>query len=87
MEIRVVYLSQAQEDLAYWKKSGNKGIQQRIGKLIQSITETPFEGIGKPEALKHNYSGWWSRRINEEHRLVYRIDEDKLVIAQMRFHY
>ena len=87
MEIKVVYLSQALDDLSYWKKSGNKAIQQRISKLIQSIIEAPFEGIGKPEALKHNYSGWWSRRINEKHRLVYRIEEDRLIIAQMRFHY
>jgi toxin YoeB len=71
----------------YWKKSGNKGIQQRIGKLIQSILETPFEGIGKPEPLKHDFIGWWSRRINDEHRLVYRAEEGKIVISQMRFHY
>jgi toxin YoeB len=49
--------------------------------------ETPFEGIGKPEALKYDYAGWWSRRINEEHRIVYRVEEDKINIAQLRFHY
>lgn len=87
MEIKIIYLPRAQEDLAYWKKSGNKGIQQRIGKLIQSIVETPFDGIGKPEPLKHDFNGWWSRRINEEHRLVYRQEEGKIVVAQMRFHY
>ena len=87
MEIRVVYLPRAQADLAYWKKSGNKIIQQRISKLIQAISETPFEGIGKPEPLKHDYSGWWSRRINEEHRLVYQVEDGKITIAQMRFHY
>lgn len=87
MEIKIIYLPRAQADLMYWKKSGNKGIQQRISKLIQSILETPFEGIGKPEALKYDYTGWWSRRINEEHRLVYQVEEGKIIIAQLRFHY
>jgi toxin YoeB len=87
LELRFVYLPRAQDDLAYWKKSGNKSIQQRISKLIQSIAETPFEGIGKPEALKYDFTGWWSRRINEEHRLVYRVEEEVITIAQMRFHY
>ena len=87
MEIKIIYLPRAQADLEYWKRSGNKGIQQRITKLIQSILETPFEGIGKPEALKYDYTSWWSRRINEEHRLVYQVEEGKIIIAQMRFHY
>ena len=87
MEIKIIYLPRAQADLLYWKKSGNKGIQQRISKIIQSILETPYEGIGKPEALKYDYAGWWSRRINEEHRLVYQVEEGKITIAQMRFHY
>ena len=87
MEIKVIYLPRAQADLSYWKKSGNKIIQQRISKLIQSISETPFEGIGKPEPLKHDYTGWWSRRINEKHRLVYQVEDGKITIAQMRFHY
>lgn len=87
MEIKVVYLPRAQADLLYWKKSGNKSIQQRISKLVQSISETPFEGIGKPEPLKYDYTGWWSRRINEEHRLVYQVEEGKITIAQIRFHY
>jgi len=65
LEIKVIYLPRAQADLLYWKKSGNTGIQQRISKLIQSIMDTPFEGIGKPEPLKYDYAGWWSRRINE----------------------
>jgi toxin YoeB len=85
--LEIIYLPDAEADLIYWKKSGNRGIQQRIDKLIQSIIENPFDGIGKPEALKYDYAGWWSRRINEEHRLVYRIDQDALIIAQLRFHY
>ena len=87
MEVKIVYLPRAQADLQYWKKSGNKSIQQRIGKLIQSILDSPFEGIGKPEALKYDYTGWWSRRINEDHLLVYRVEEGGIIIAQMRFHY
>lgn len=87
MEIKIIYLPRAQADLVYWKKSGNVGIQQRISKLIQSIVETPYEGIGKPEPLKYDYAGWWSRRINEEHRLVYKSEEGKITIAQLRFHY
>ena len=87
MEIKITYLPRAIADLEDWKKSGNKKIQLRISKLIQSISETPFEGIGKPEALKYDYTGWWSRRINEEHRLVYKVEEGKITIAQMRFHY
>lgn len=69
------------------EKSGNKIIQQRIAKLIQAIIETPFEGIGKPEPLKYDYTGWWSRRINEEHRIVYKVEADKIVVAKLRFHY
>ncbi|HEY4195502.1 MAG TPA: Txe/YoeB family addiction module toxin [Mucilaginibacter sp.] len=81
MEIKIIYLPRVQADLLFWKKSGNKSIQLRISKLIQSILETPFEGIGKPEALKYDYAGWWSRRINEEHRIVYRAEEDRITIA------
>ncbi len=87
MEIKIIYLPRPQADLIYWKKSGNKGIQQRISKLIQSILETPYEGMGKPEALKYDYADWWSRRINDERRLVYKAEDDKIIIAQMRFHY
>ena len=87
MEVKIIYLPQARADLDFWKRSGNKGVQTRIQKIILSISETPFDGIGKPEALRHDFAGWWSRRINEEHRLVYRVEEGKIVISQMRFHY
>jgi len=85
--MKMIYLPRAQDDLKFWKRSGNVGIQQRISKLIQSILDTPFDGLDKPEPLKHDYAGWWSRRINDEHRLVYRIEGDTIIIAQMRFHY
>ena len=68
--MEIIFSPQALEDLAYWKKLGNKIIQKKIQQLIESIQETLFEGIEKPEALKHNFSGKWSRRINHEHRLV-----------------
>ncbi len=87
MEIAVIFLPDAEDDFVYWQKSGNKIIQQRIAKLIEDIKHSPYQGIGKPELLKHNYAGWWSRRINEKHRLIYRVDGTTLIIAQMRFHY
>jgi toxin YoeB len=60
---------------------------KKINTLIKEIERTPFEGSGKPEPLKHNLSGWWSRRINLEHRLVYKIENDTVIISQCRFHY
>jgi len=55
--------------------------------MIKEIERTPFEGSGKPEALKHNLAGWWSRRMNLEHRLVYKIDKESIVVLQCRYHY
>lgn len=66
MEERLKYSEKAKEDIFYWKKSSNNAILKRIRKLLESILETPFEGIGKPEPLKHNLSGKWYRRINKE---------------------
>jgi len=60
---------------------------KRLNRLIEDCIRSPFSGIGKPEALREDFSGWWSRRIDEEHRLVYRVDSGDLVIAQCRFHY
>lgn len=89
--MEVVYTPKAIEDLNYWKKSGNKIIQKRITNLINAIQENPYEGIGKPEPLKYNLSGAWSRRINQEHRLIYEINErNELVILDilsLRGHY
>jgi toxin YoeB len=65
----------------------NKALVRRIHQLIAAIERDPFAGIGKPEGLKHQLSGYWSRRINEEHRLVYRVDGERLVIVQCRYHY
>ena len=78
--MEVIFAPKALEDLKYWKKSGNKIIQKKIQELILTIQKNPFEGIGKPEQLKHNLSGLWSRRINQEHRLVYEINERNEII-------
>jgi len=85
--MEIIFQPKALEDLQYWKKSGQKQIQQRIQILLQSITETPFEGIGKPEALKHNWSGMWSRRINKEHRLIYEVKNNEVHIYSLKDHY
>ena len=70
----------------YWQKT-DKAILKRINTLIRDIQREPFEGIGKPEALKHGLSSYWSRRINDEHRLVYKVADDAVLIAQLRYHY
>ncbi|MEL7148996.1 MAG: Txe/YoeB family addiction module toxin [Bacteroidota bacterium] len=84
--MKIVFSTHAWEDYLYWQKYDRK-ITRKVNELIRSCQRTPFEGIGKPEALKENLSGWWSRRINHEHRLVYRIHNDQLQIAQCRKHY
>ncbi|SFA59993.1 toxin YoeB [Pedobacter suwonensis] len=78
---------QAITDLEFWKKSGNKAVQKKIQKLILSIQENPFMGIGKPEQLKHDLSGQWSRSINSEHRIIYDVIDDILNIYSLRGHY
>lgn len=85
--MEVVYTDRAEQELKEWIKSGNKQIRKKIIELIQSIIETPFAGIGKPEQLKHNRTGYWSRRITDEHRLVYKVENDKIIITQLKFHY
>ncbi|MCR8556037.1 Txe/YoeB family addiction module toxin [Mucilaginibacter sp. BJC16-A38] len=85
--MEVVYQPKALDDLKYWKKSGQKHLQIRILSLIQSIQETPFDGIGKPEPLKHNWSGMWSRRINNVHRIIYEIKENEIHIYSLKDHY
>ncbi len=84
--MKLVFAEQAWEDYLYWQKTDKK-ILNRINSLIKNISRSPFEGIGKPEPLKHALSGYWSRRINDEHRIVYKVSEDSLLIAQLRYHY
>jgi len=84
--VKLVFAENAWEDYLYWQKT-DKNILRRINLLIKDITRDPFEGIGKPEPLKHALSGYWSRRINEEHRIIYKIKQDSLFISQLRYHY
>lgn len=84
--MQIVFLTNAWEDYLYWQRHDKKMLK-RVNELIKQCSRTPFEGIGKPEALKNDLSGWWSRRIDQEHRLVYRVENDKLYIAQCRKHY
>jgi len=76
----VEYSEKAYKDLQFWLKSGNKILQKKVYLLIEDIKKAPFEGIGKPEALKHELSGKWSRRINEEHRIIYSLKENDAII-------
>ena len=82
----LVFSSKAWDDYLYWQKTA-RAILKRINTLIRDIQRTPLEGIGKPESLKHGLAGYWSRRINDEHRLVYRVTDNQLFIAQLRYHY
>lgn len=84
--MKLIFAEKAWEDYLYWQKT-DKQILKRINTLIKEIRREPFEGIGKPESLKHALSGYWSRRINDEHRIVYKIQQDSLLIAQLRYHY
>lgn len=77
---------EAWEDYLYWQ-STDKQILKRINMLIKEIKRTPFEGVGKPEPLKHDLKGFWSRRIDKEHRLVYEVTSDGLLIVMCRYHY
>lgn len=87
--MEIVYTEEAQKDIVFWKKSGNISVQKRISQLLEAINKSPFHGIGKPEMLKHNLTGLWSRRINQEHRLVYQIIEEKdlILIHSLKGHY
>jgi toxin YoeB len=85
MEIQ--YVADSLLDIKFWKKSGNKAIQKKIEQLILAIIEDPYSGIGKPEPLKYEFSGKWSRRINDEHRIIYEVTEDVLYIYSLKGHY
>ena len=85
--MEIIFAPKAYQDLVWWKTTGKVKIQKRISDLITSIQETPFTGIGKPEALKYDLSGCWSRRINQEHRLIYEVKEAEVHILSLRDHY
>jgi toxin YoeB len=84
--IEIIFMSQAWEDYLYWQETDKKQLK-KVNALIKQCQRTPYEGIGQPEQLKGNLSGWWSRRIDIEHRLVYKAENDKLFILQCRKHY
>ena len=87
--MEIILLEQAQKDVAYWKQSGNKAVMKKISALLKDIQLHPYSGIGKPEALKYGLQGKWSRRINAEHRIIYSVNEQKILIYvfSMRYHY
>lgn len=84
--MKLIWLSLAWEDYLYWQLQDKKTLK-KINELLKEIQRTPFEGRGNPEPLKHSLSGWWSRRINLEDRLVYKVEEGSIVILQCRKHY
>jgi toxin YoeB len=84
--MKLVFTSLSWEDFLYWQKNDKQKLK-RINELLKDIVRQPYEGIGKPEALRFNYGGFWSRRIDEEHRLIYRVIEDEIQIIKCRFHY
>jgi len=84
--VKLIFADEAWSDYLYWQKQDRKMVE-RINKLIRDIQREPFVGIGKPEPLKHALSGFWSRRLTDEHRVVYKIEGGALLIAQLRYHY
>ncbi len=84
--MNVSFTENAWEDYLYWQKTDKRAVK-RINKLIKDIKRHPFEGIGKPESLKYDLTGKWSRRITDEHRMVYQVDGENLIIYICRYHY
>ncbi len=84
--MKLIWAESAWDDYLFWQEQ-DKAILQRINALIKAIKRDPFKGIGDPEPLRHNWRGYWSRRITREHRLVYKVETDALLIAQCRYHY
>jgi toxin YoeB len=84
--MKYTFVDESWEDYLYWQKTDRK-MMLKINELLKDISRTPYSCLGKPEPLKFKYKGYWSRRINEEHRLIYRFKEDEILIAKCRFHY
>ena len=82
----ITFSENAWDDYLYWQKVDKK-IVKKINKLIKEIQRTPFEGLGRPEKLRYDLAGYWSRRIDQEHRLVYQIDNNQILVYSCRFHY
>ena len=84
--MRLLFSEHAWDDYLHWQRA-DKRVLRPINALIKEIQRSPYEGVGKPEALRHGLSGYWSRRINDEHRIVYKVEDDTVFIAQLRYHY
>lgn len=84
--MKLHFAEAAWEDYLHWQQTDRRMLE-RVNKLIRDVQREPYAGIGKPEPLKHALAGYWSRRINDEHRMVYKVQDDVLRIAQLRFHY
>ncbi|HAG8986807.1 Txe/YoeB family addiction module toxin [Pantoea brenneri] len=84
--MKLTWSAEAWEDYLYWQETDKRTVK-KINELLKDASRTPFEGKGKPEPLKHNLAGFWSRRITSEHRLVYAVSDDALLIASCRYHY
>jgi len=82
----ILFSPRAWEDYVYWQQTDKK-LVKKINDLLKDISRNPYSGIGKPEPLKFAFSGYWSRRSTEEHRLVYRVDDATIKVAQARYHY
>ena len=86
MRRKLIFSDEAWEDYLHWQET-DRSMVRRINQLIKDVRRSPYEGIGKPEPLKHQLAGWWSRRIDAEHRFVYRVTENAVEIATLRHHY
>lgn len=84
--MKLVFSEHAWADYVYWQRTDKK-ILKKINELIKDIQKNKYQGVGKPEPLRHSLSGYWSRRITKEHRIVYKIHNDQVLIAQLRYHY
>jgi len=84
--MKYLFVEESWEDYLFWQKTDKKNLK-RINELLKDISRNPFTGLGKPEPLKHKYTGCWSRRITSEHRLIYQVTDDEIRILKCRFHY
>ena len=84
--MKFIFVDESWEDYLYWQKTDKKNLK-RINELLKDIARNPFKGIGKPEPLKYKYKGFWARRIDKEHRLIYKVKNEEILIAKCRFHY
>ena len=84
--MKYIFVDESWEDYLYWQRTNIK-VLKRINELLKDISRNPFSGIGKPERLKYKYKGFWSRKIDSEHRLIFRVNENNILIARYRFHY